>query len=236
MSPSLTRNILGVPVYRWLILAGVGIGLLGMSVIIRGWLDIEWSIQSLRSFVESLGVWGPLAYIGILTFRFIFLIPTGLLLLTAGIVFGPAEGAVYAALGMTASGLLKYGFVSIIGREAPLRTLPLRLQDWVKDMSTKKVSTWALAGVSAYPFVPKYVFQLAAILSGMSFGAYAGAVLVGSFVRAAIFSNVGEAIYTGSGMITATGILLVSLILPMCIPSWRRWLFAPLISNSPPKL
>jgi len=47
----LRRNLFGVPVYRWAILVAVGIGLLGLSVVIRTQLEIEWSVESLREFV-----------------------------------------------------------------------------------------------------------------------------------------------------------------------------------------
>ena len=113
----LSRPIFGITLLRWIFLAAISIGLLTISIVVRNQLEIEWSVQSLRDFVETLGIWGPLAYIGILTFRFVFLIPTGLLLLAAGIMFGPVQGALYAGLGMTGSGLLKYGFTLIIGRD-----------------------------------------------------------------------------------------------------------------------
>ena len=114
-----------------------------------------------------------------------------------------------------------------------LDRLPARLQIWVKDMAQRKMSTWALAGVCAYPFFPKHVFQFAAILSGMRPLIYAPAVLMGSFVRAAIFANVGEAVYSGSGLIASTAILIAGLVLPMCVPPWRRWMLGPLRISQP---
>lgn len=227
----LKRNLFGVPIYRWFILAGISLGLLALSILIRGRLDIDWNIESLRGFVKNLGMWGPLAFIGILTFRFIFLIPTGLLLLVAGIVFGPVYGTLYAGLGMTGSGLLKYGFTIIIGRDAVLKRLPPSLQIWVLSIATQRMSIWALGGVCSYPLFPKHVFQFAAILSGMNLSAYVTAIVAGGFMRAAIFSNVGEAIYSGTGLVIATSLLVAGLVLPMCVPSWRRWMLAPLISN-----
>lgn len=233
MRSLLQSSLLGVPFYRWMVLGAIALTLLLLSILIRGHLDIEWSVESLRTFVQSLEVWGPLAYIGILTFRFVFLIPTGLLLLASGIMFGPVYGTLYAGLGMFGSGLLKYGAVQIVGRDVMLDRLPARLQIWVKDMARRKMSAWALAGVCAYPFFPKHVFQFAAILSGMRLRIYAPAVLMGSFVRAAIFANVGEAIYSGTGLIAATAILIAGLVLPMCVPPWRRWMLGPLRAPHP---
>jgi uncharacterized membrane protein YdjX (TVP38/TMEM64 family) len=229
----LSTKLFGIAVSRWLILAGVGLALLAVSVIIRDRLNIEWSVFSLRDFVETLGVWGPLAFIGILTFRFLFLIPTGILLLGAGILFGPAYGTLYAGIGMFLSGMLKYLVASIIGRDAILKQLPTLAQGWLRSMADKKMSAWGLAGICAYPFFPKHVFQFAAILSGMSLAAFVPSVLAGSFVRAAIFANLGEAIYSGAGLIAATGLLLAALALPLAIAPWRRWLLAPLKPDTP---
>ena len=220
-----------MPVYRWLLLAVVWIGLVALSFLIRGRLDIEWSLESLRAFVEGLGALGPLVYVGILTFRFLFLIPTGLLLLAGGILFGPVYGTLFAGLGMFFSGLLKYAFAAIVGRDAILDSLPMRLRDWVREMARGRMSAWALGGVCAYPFFPKHLFQFAAILSGMGFAIYMSAVFIGRFARAFLFANVGEALYSGAGLGLASGALLAGRVLPLSIPSWRRWMLAPLTSR-----
>ncbi len=225
------RKVFGVPVYRWLVLAGVLIVLLFLSILIRGQLNIEWSLESLRAFVGKLGVWGPITFIGILTFRFLFLIPTGLLLLAGGVIFGPVYGTLYAGLGMFFSGLLKYGFVAIVGRKAFLSVLPARMQAWVGKLAQGRMSAWALGGFCAYPFFPKHIFQYAAILSGMDLPRYVVAVLAGSLVQSFLFANLGEAIYSGAGIALSAGLLLSAIILPLAVPSWRRWMLAPLQSK-----
>jgi len=210
----------------------LGIGALVLSVFIRKHLNIEWNIASIREFVEGLGIWGQLVFMGILTFRFIFLIPTGLLLLVAGLVFGPIYGTLYAGLGMTGSGMIKYAFASVVGRDVLIKQMPIPLQLWIKKVSDKKMSIWALGGVCAYPFFPKHVFQLAAVLSGMSLAAYITSIAAGGIIRAAIFCNIGDAIYTGAGLMTASGALLVGMVLPMCVPSWRHWMLAPISTKT----
>lgn len=224
----LKRSFLGLPVYRWLAVALAGLALLGLSIVIRGQLNIEWSVVSLRAFVVSLGFWGPLAYIGILTARFLFLIPTGILLIAAGIVFGPFYGSLYAGIGLFLSGMTKYLFALVIGREALIAQLPERLQRWIERVAARKMSAWGLTGVCAYPFGPKHVFQIAAILSGIPILSYSVSVLAGSFVRSSIYANLGDAIYTRSGLITASLAFALFLIIPLLVPSWRRWMMATL--------
>ena len=228
MNAVFNRSILGVPVFRWAILAGIGLGLFAASILVRGQLDLEWNVDSLRRFVKNLGFWGPLAYITIFTLRFIVLIPTSILLLAAGIMFGPFYGTLYAGLGLLGSGLWKYALASIVGRDFILTRLPDRVRHWVQRMAGQKISIWALAGVCAYPFFPKQFFQFAAILSGMSLAAYIIAIVIGSFIQAAIFANIGQAIYSGAGLASATAIFVIVLIIPLAIPSWRRWILAPI--------
>ena len=228
MTGILHHKIFGVAVFRWAILGAIGLILVAASFVVRERLDLQWDVESLRRFVQSLEFWGPLAYIAILTLRFIILIPTSILLLAAGILFGPVYGTLYAGIGLFGSGMWKYGLASIVGRDVILGQLPERLRRWVRRVAEQKMGVWALAGVCAYPFFPKQVFQFAAILSGMTLIAYITAIIVGSFIQAAIFANVGEALYSGAGLATATGLFAAVLVIPLIVPSWRRRMLAPI--------
>ncbi|MFK7978121.1 MAG: TVP38/TMEM64 family protein [Halioglobus sp.] len=225
-----SRVIAGVPARRWVALAGLLVCLFALSLYLRSHLSIDWSVDSLRAFVQLMGVWGPISYIGILVFRFLFLIPSGLLLLASGILFGPAYGAVYAGLGLTGSALWKFGVVSIVGQNVVKRQLPKKARLWLGSAATRKSSVWALAGICAYPFIPKHVFQFAAILSGMALPPYVFAVSTGSFLRAGAFAYLGDHLYSGNGIIAVTTGFLVVLVVPLFISGWRRWMFAPLRS------
>lgn len=228
MKLALDRTVLGVPMSRWLLLTAVILALLLVAALIRNQLNIEWNIESLRALVQSLGTWGPLSYIGILVFRFLFLIPSSLLLIAAGILFEPIEGAIYAGLGLFGSAVWKYGLVSIVGTQLALSQLPRNLQTWIHQFARRKTSVWALGGICAYPFIPKHLFQFGAILSGMGLVAYLMAVLTGSFIRAGIFAWFGQALYSSVSLVQITLSLVLLLAGPMCIPTWRHWMLAPL--------
>lgn len=232
MRPPLRPRVFsGVTLFRWVLLGVLLLCLLALSIYLRNQLNIEWSIESLRAFVLSLGVWGPVLYVGILVFRFLFLIPSGLLLLASGILFGPFYGALYAGLGLTGSALWKFGVVSIVGQDIVRRQLPLGMGQWFASAANRKSSVWALAGICAYPFIPKHLFQFAAIFSEMALPAYAFAVTTGSFVRAGAFASAGELLYSGTGMVVFSIGFIVVLTVPLCIAPWRRWMLAPLRSN-----
>lgn len=228
---ALNERVFGVPLMRWLALLVMVTGLILLSVLIRDRLDIEWSIESVRSFVADLGAWSAVAYMAILSFRFLFLVPSSLLLIAGGILFGPVFGTVYAGLGLWVSGLIKFVFVSIVGRDVLLSQLPVQLRNRVVASAQSRMSGWLLIAIGAYPFFPKHVFQLGAILSGMKFYTFAAAVLVGSVCRAAIFCFIGQAIYAGTHLQWIGGSLLLIITVPLIVPSWRQWLLSPVYAN-----
>ncbi len=217
-------GFLGVPPSRWAALAAVLLALGLLSIPVRDRLDLEWSVASLRELVERAGFWGPVLYVGILTFRFAVLVPSSILLTAAGLCFGAIPGALYATLGLSLSALLKYGVASIAGRDFLLRQVPERMRARLA-VGSRRASAGGLGLVCAYPFGPKHVFQLAAILSGMSLLRYVAAVGLGASFRAGAFAGLGEALATGAGLLWITAGLLAVGSLPLLVPGWRRWLF-----------
>jgi uncharacterized membrane protein YdjX (TVP38/TMEM64 family) len=113
------REIIGVPLYRWLLLLMAGLALFRLALLVRDHLKITWSLQSLRAFVVGLGLRGPAAFIGVLTFRFLFLIPAQLLLVAGGVIFGPVLGTLYGGLGMFFCGMLNIAFVAFMESLVP---------------------------------------------------------------------------------------------------------------------
>ncbi len=219
------RKFLGISAARWGLLALVALALGTLSYYVRDQLDLEWSVASLRGLVSKAGPWGPVLYVAILAFRFAVLIPSSILLTTAGLCFGAVPGTLYAALGLTLSALLKFAVASIAGRDVLLRQLPERWSSAL-GVGDQRLTVGGLALVCAYPFGPKHVFQIAAILAGMSLWKYALAVACGAIFRAGAFAHLGEAVATGQGIVLVSAALLALSSVPLAIPSWRAWLFS----------
>lgn len=219
-------GFLGISAPRWAALGAVVFTFGLLSVFVRDALALEWSVASLRELVERAGWWGPLAYISILTFRFAVLVPSSILLLAAGICFGAFPGTLYAAIGLTLSAFLKYGVASIAGRDFLLRQLPAK---WGENLAIgdRRATSGGLALVCAYPFGPKHIFQIAAILGGMSFAHYAIAVAGGANFRAGAFALLGDAVATGEGIVLVSSLLLAAAVMPLAVPRWRRWILSP---------
>ena len=124
-------------------------------------------------------------------------------------------------MGLTLSGLLKYGVATVVGRDVVARRLPARWRA-VGSIGERRSTAGGLALVCAYPFGPKHVFQLAAILSGMTLGKFALAVGAGAKFRAGAFAFLGDAVATGQGIVAVSALLLGVAAAPLCVPRWRR--------------
>ncbi len=92
-------------------------GLFLGGLLLRGYLGIEFSQQSLHDLVAGLG-WKAIAvYLGLVTFRNFLLLPSALVLSVGGIVFGARLGTLLGAAGIFASALVSYGIARSFGRE-----------------------------------------------------------------------------------------------------------------------
>ncbi len=219
------REFLGISAPRWALLAALLLAVGALSLVVRDRLALEWSVASLRALVSRAGLWGPVVYVALLAFRFAVLVPSSILLTAAGLCFGAGPGMLYATLGLTLSGLLKFAVASIAGRDFLLRQLPGAWRSAL-EVGDQRSTVGGLALVCAYPFGPKHVFQIAAILSGMSLWKYAVAVASGAKFRAGAFAFLGEAVATGQGLLVVSILLLSVGAIPLLIPSWRAWLFS----------
>lgn len=210
---------------RW---AGVVVAgaILGSVWLGSRWLGIEWSVESLREIVAGLGAWSPIAFIALLTFRSLLLLPGPLVLTASGLLFGAAAGALWGAIGLTLSALLQYVIVRWIGAEAIAAQLGPAYAGAIRVARTRAGSA-ILALASAYPAGPPIaVAQLAAAIAGMRPLVFTGAVLLGSGVRAASYAWLGSALIEGRGLAAAAVLLLALAGLPLLIPRTRAWLRA----------
>ena len=207
---------------RLAILAGLILAVVIAAQIARSSVDMDWSVTTVRERVEEFGLWGPFAFILLVAFRFIFLLPISIVLVASGLVFGAVFCTLWAGLGLILSALMKYVVLKLIGRESIVRMLPEKHRGRIIDRIMAIMNPWVLTGTCAYPFFPKHIFQVAALLAGMHFLIFLICVSVGAFIRAAFFAGFGEAMFTGSYVYPYAAALLAVFAIPLCVPSLRR--------------
>jgi uncharacterized membrane protein YdjX (TVP38/TMEM64 family) len=207
----------------WIVLGAFG-ALVLLAWLLRGWLGIEWSAESVRGFVGRLGLLGPAIFILLLAFRIVIMVPTVVLLAAAGLCFGPLWGAAYGALGLTGAAALKWVLVRIAGPEAIQRQLLGGGGRGAIELTRSRAGKVALGVLSAYPVGPGALVQLAAAIAGMALVPYLAVVLAGSVVRASTFSLFGSAFVGENSFALSFALLAITFGVPLMIPRTRRWL------------
>ncbi len=200
--------------------------LVGLAMYARRYMEIDFTVESIRAFVTGLGVWGPIVFVGLLGFRVVLLLPSKLLLLAGGICFGALEGSLYGALGITLSGVLAYGFTRWLGVDRVRSQVPPRARQALA-LASSRGGAGLMAVGTAYPIGPLTAYHVGAALAAMPFVAFLVALAAGSAVRSAVFSWFGDVLATRTFLeILAATMLFGLAALPLLHPRVRGWLRA----------
>ncbi len=199
--------------------------LLGCFFLVRRSLGLDFDPESMRVAVSNMGVWAPLAYVGIVAFRVPLGLPSQLVLVGGGIVFGTSFGTLYGALGLVTSAVVLFVTARYAGREAIEKRLPARVKP-IHELASTRVGALFLAVGTGYPFGPITMYHLIAGVTGMAFIAFLLAVALGSLVRSATYTFFGSQLLAGdlAGLLEATAVVSAALVLPLLVPRWRGWL------------
>ncbi len=223
MLPAMWRQI-AMTRERWLALAVLTV-LLGVAWFARTRLGISWDLDSLRGFVDGLGVWGPAAFVGVVTFRTVLFVPSQLALIVGGICFGTTGGTLFGALGLLASGLLVFGLTRWLGADAVRSRVPAAVQRALAAAGSRGGAV--LVGIgTGYPVGNVTGYHAAAALTPMRVDVFTGAVALGSLVRAWTYSFFGNAILERSTtelVAIAVAVGLTAALLPLLHPRVRAW-------------
>jgi uncharacterized membrane protein YdjX (TVP38/TMEM64 family) len=177
-------------VERALSVGVIALGLAG-AYWLHVYLDLEWKPEALRDYVAALGLLGPVAVVAIMTFRPFLGLPTWLVLLACGMLFGPWLGALYGAIGGLLGGALIFGIARAFGRDAVQARIggALRVFD---DLLASRGVPW-LALYSAVPITPLTPIFASAGVSRMGLWPFCAAVGIGLLPRSGVFTFAGQA-------------------------------------------
>jgi uncharacterized membrane protein YdjX (TVP38/TMEM64 family) len=212
---------------RWgrLMLIPVVLLLVGGFLLVRRSLGLDFDPASLHTAVSGMGVWAPLVYMGIVAFRVPLGLPSQLVLVGGGIVFGTISGTFYGALGLLASAAFLFLMARYTGREALVARLPERLKP-IHALASTRVGAVFLAVGTGYPFGPITMYHLIAGVTSISFLVFLLSVALGSLVRSATYTFFGSRLLEGdlSGLLEATAVVTAAVVVPLLFPRTRGWL------------
>ncbi len=187
IKPTATENPLSKPKKKFLkfmmmILMGF---LIGFYFTRKGF---QLTPESFKTFVLSLGLAGPLIFIGIFIIRPLFLIPSIALFVGGGLAFGPVLGPAYASLGAALGGAVGFWFSRLMGRDYVIKKLKLG----AKVIDNTRFSFSVVFLLSLLPIMPVTVINYGAGLSTMKFKNYIVAHILGITPRAFAYGFFGS--------------------------------------------
>lgn len=149
------------------------------------------SRESLQSFIESFGAWGPLILILIIAIEVIIApIPGFIPALTAGLIFGPFWGALYVYIGSILGTLAVFYLVKWYGRPFAKRFIKERKLDKYEE-AIEKHENWLLA-FYFIPVLPLDVITAAFGLSAIKPKKFITIILIGYLVYSVVLAAFGD--------------------------------------------
>jgi len=194
-------------------------------VTLRRALGIELNTDSIRDAVDRLGFWGPLVFVGIVALRVPLAVPSALVLMAGGIVFGSVEGTVYGAAGLLISAIAVFLGSRWKGRDAIEARIPVRMR-YLLDLAGSRMGALVVALGTAYPLSVITSFHLVAGVTTMSLPVFVVAAGTGSLGRAALYTYFGSRL-TDADPVEMLGIgalFAAALLVPLAFPAPRAWL------------
>jgi uncharacterized membrane protein YdjX (TVP38/TMEM64 family) len=215
---------------------GVTAVLVVVFALLRRSMGLEFDPESLRAAVGALGVWAPLAYVGVVAFRVPLGLPSQIVLVGGGLLFGTRAGTLYGALGLALSAVLLFLSARWAGRETLERRLPDSMRSLL-EVAGSRVGAVFIAVGTGYPLGPITMYHLLAGVTDMALSTFVVAATLGSIVRSATFTYFGSSLLAGdaTGVLKAAGLLLLVLLAPLLVPGSRSWLMQTIWRRGEPR-
>jgi uncharacterized membrane protein YdjX (TVP38/TMEM64 family) len=192
------------------------------GAVLRADLGIEWSVQAVQAFVLGLGLKAPLIFVGLMTFRQFFFLPSGVVLTAGGVLFGAALGTLLGGLGIVLSALLLFFLARGMGSGWVHSRLRARFRSF--DRRARAAGPVVVGLMTGHPMGVMTPFHLAAGVSGISWFAFLVVILVAGPIRAATYAYLGSNLLdVGSARFwLASALLVVLALLPLAHPKLRQ--------------
>ncbi len=199
----------GSPTVKWLLIGVIVVAAIAAAFV----FDVKAQFGRFLSAVESLGTWGPIAFVAVYVLATVFMVPGSILTLGAGALFGVVQGSVLVSIASTAGATLAF----LIGRHLARAWV----QGKIEGNSTFKaiddavgLEGWKIVGLTRLsPIFPFSLLNYAFGLTKVKLGHYVLAswigmmpgtvmyVYIGSLAKATSEGrSVGQWILTGVGL------------------------------------
>jgi len=170
----------------------------------------------LRHVTRHMGGWGVLFLLFLYAIRTFFLVPTTILNIVAGTVFGPWLALVINLIGENLSSAIGFGMGRLLGR--PIVAKEEEQHSWLRkyDSLLKEKGFFAVL-VMRLLFFPFDVVNIGAGMSAISFRTYALATAIGITPTIVAFTLVGKSFNDPDTMIVAAVLIILTLLLTVLL-------------------
>ncbi|MCB2288172.1 TVP38/TMEM64 family protein [Clostridium sp. CS001] len=146
--------------------------------------------ESVKTFVDSYGVFSPVIYIILFTFVPLTLFPDSILAIAGGMCFGMVGGFIYTMIGAILGGSLSFFLAKTLGHKVFnkfIKTDVSKLENAIKNRGFMLVFLLRLI-----PLFPFDIISYAAGFSGVKFKDFEFATILGIIPGIFVFINIGD--------------------------------------------
>lgn len=174
------------------------------------------SPDKIESFIKSLGIWGPIAYMVFYVVRPLILFPAGLLTAIGGAVFGPLFGTIYTVIGATGCALWEFLVARYVGRDWIKKKIGHHIQKIDTHMDKHGIKTLLL--IRLIPNLPYDVQNYGLGLTKIGFGSYTVGTFFGIMPGTFAFCYLGRSLFEGN-----VGKILIAVLIIGGLILFQRW-------------
>lgn len=204
------------------------VGLLAVGIGLAWWCRDQWTAEAIGVWVEGLGVWEPLVFVGVYCLAPALFFPGVVLTLAGGALFGPMLGALLSLAGATVGATVAFLIARHVAADWVEHRLGRRLQEIKAGVERED---WRfVAFVRLVPVFPFNLLNYALGLTRLSVRTFAVTSLLTMAPGALAYAYLGYAgreVVSGGPALVRKGFLALTLLaavalLPVLIRHWRR--------------
>lgn len=199
---------------RTLALAVVALGATGAY-----WLHVESGLdlrpETLRTWLEETGPFAPALFVAVVALRPLLLLPSWVVLVAGGILFGTVGGVLWGTLGGTAGAVIAFVLARVLGRDAIERRMSGAIARLDQRLG-RHGPAW-IALYSALPATPLTPAYYASGLTSMRLSAFVVAAAAGMVPRAGLYAFFGDSLLQADAVRIGVAVLLIA------VGAWLAW-------------
>ena len=150
------------------------------------------SVHEFRDWIDSIGWWGPLAYVVLVVIRLFLGLSTHVVLTLGGVAFGLTEAIIWGGVGLALSSVVQYGLGSYLGSDWVPKRLGNKNEQLQRILSRSGVP--ALFLITVHPLGPQSPMTIVAGAVQFPFTKFVMTMMLASPIRASIYALLGGAV------------------------------------------